>query len=573
MASRIPQAFIQELLSRVDLVELLGARLSLKKRGNNYLALCPFHQEKTPSFTVNPTKQFYYCFGCSAHGNALGFLMDFDKLSFPEAVTYLAERNGLTLPKETQSTHQPEYNFLQAVADFYHHKLSQSRLAAEYLNSRHINSAVIEKFSIGYAPSGNHLKTKFSDDLSQKKLLANGLCVAHNHTVRERFQNRIIFPIHNAVGDVIGFGGRSLSQNQLPKYMNSPETALFHKSEELFGLYEAKKMHGKLSQILVVEGYFDVVSLQQHNFPAVATLGTAISQQHLKKLSLYTDKIFFCFDGDSAGQKAADRALTHILSLLRDDLHLYFLILPEQEDPDSIIKKGGIALFEHYLKKALPLGEAFFLWLQRSYPITTADEKTVFAAQALKHLRKISSNVFKELMIKELSVRLGIPLEALRNQTADSLPQVAGKKPTSQVLPPAYAACAILIQHPTLASQLKTFPELDNLRLPGVSLLNQLIDFFQTKTDIAPGYLLECWPNVKERPLLARLASRWLPSPEASILLEELKGALNRLQEHHRDALINELIQKSRKGALSPKEREQLAWLLQHPALNPSNFT
>ncbi|MEK6771534.1 MAG: DNA primase, partial [Pseudomonadota bacterium] len=351
MAGRIPREFIDELLNRVDIVEVIDARVPLKKAGKDYKACCPFHDEKTPSFTVSQTKQFYHCFGCGKNGSAIGFLMDYENLSFPEAVTDLAQRVGLTVPTEASGTAAPDsgshalLDLLNEAGRFYRNQLRShpsAGKAIDYLKGRGLSGEITQSFGIGYAPEGwdNLTKVLGKDDPTRDQLVAAGLAAKkEGGGYYDRFRNRVIFPIHDHRGRIVGFGGRVMDPKDEPKYLNSPETALFHKGRELYGLFRARDAIKKSGRVLVVEGYMDVVALAQHGIDyAVATLGTAATRDHLDRLYRHAPEVVFCFDGDRAGREAAWRALETTLPLLHEGRQASFLFLPEGEDPDTLVR-------------------------------------------------------------------------------------------------------------------------------------------------------------------------------------------------------------------------------------------
>ncbi|PIE24859.1 MAG: DNA primase [Neptuniibacter caesariensis] len=429
MAGRIPQNFIDDLLARINIIDVLDGRVQkLKRTGKNYSGLCPFHKEKTPSFTANQEKQFYYCFGCGAGGNALGFLMDYENLSFPEAVEELAKIAGMEVPRE-DSPHQRErdlrlsklYELLKAASDYYEQQLKehQSRSdAVNYLKSRGLSGQAAKAFGIGFAPSGwdnirNHLGHN-SDDI--KLLEESGLLIYNEDrdSHYDRFRNRIMFPIRDQRGRVIGFGGRVLGDDK-PKYLNSPETPTFHKSKELYGLYEARKHSNKIDRLIIVEGYMDVVGLAQFGIHyAVATLGTATTSQHLERLFKIVPEVIFCFDGDNAGREAAMRALKTTLPVIEDGKEARFLFLPEGEDPDSLVRQEGQVAFEERISHSHPLSEFFFKCHSEGADLDSMDGRARFSTEVLPAINAMKPTLLQQMMLDKICELTHLSLEQIQ---------------------------------------------------------------------------------------------------------------------------------------------------------------
>lgn len=450
MAGLIPQSFIDDLLNRTDIVDVVSSRIQLKKTGKNYSACCPFHKEKTPSFTVSPDKQFYYCFGCGAGGNALGFVMDHDQLEFPQAIEELAKRAGMDVPREEsgrghkprQPVDSPLYPLLNAAAEHYRQALKshpQRRYAVDYLKGRGLTGEIARDFGLGFAPPGwdNLLKQLGSDALQQKAMIDAGLLIenAENGRRYDRFRDRIMFPIRDSRGRVIAFGGRVLGDDK-PKYLNSPETPVFHKGQELYGLYEARKHNRDLDEIMVVEGYMDVIALAQQGLRnAVATLGTATSEEHLKRLFRIVPSVLFCFDGDAAGRNAAWRALESTLPSLQDGRRARFLFLPEGEDPDTLVRAEGTDAFRARINQhAQPLADYFFQQLSEEADPRSLEGKAHLVTLAAPLIDKIPGNNLRALMRQRLSEITGLSGEAL-SQVASSprshAPSTTSQAPTS----------------------------------------------------------------------------------------------------------------------------------------------
>ena len=430
----IPNDFIQTLLSRVDIVEVVDRLVPLKKAGANYVACCPFHGEKTPSFTVSPTKQFYHCFGCGAHGTAIGFLMEYSQRSFPEAVEELARDAGLTVPrverpgeKEKREEAADLTEHLLVAAKFYRAKLKETPRAIAYLKGRGMTGSIAARYGIGYAPDAWQSLDAAFPDYNDPALEAAGLVTRGDGSKRyDRFRDRVMFPIHDARGRVVGFGGRVLDKGE-PKYLNSPETPVFSKGRELYGLFQARQAIRDTDRVIVVEGYMDVVALAQHDIGyAVATLGTSTTSVHVQKLFRLTDTVIFCFDGDDAGRKAAWRALENALPALADGKNARFLFLPDGEDPDDFVRKRGREGFERALRGAVPLSEFLLRELAAQHPPSSAEGRAALVAAARPYLAQIEAPVLAALLRRRLAELSGLPeseLRSLLGQRSDAGPR------------------------------------------------------------------------------------------------------------------------------------------------------
>ena len=435
----IPNDFIQTLLSRVDIVDVIDRRVPLKKAGANYQACCPFHNEKTPSFTVSPTKQFYHCFGCGAHGTAIGFLMEHAGQSFPEAVESLARDAGLEVPRverpgerEERKVSQDLNETLLVAAKFYRAQLKESPAAIAYLKRRGLTGVVAAHFGIGYAPSGWQNLAQPFPAYDDPALDATGLVIAGDNGKRyDRFRDRIMFPIHDSRGHVIGFGGRVLDSGE-PKYLNSPETAVFSKGRELYGLYLARSAIRDAGRVVVVEGYMDVVALAQHGIGyAVATLGTSTTAVHAQKLMRLSDTVVFCFDGDAAGRKAAWRALENVLAALVDGKEARFLFLPDGEDPDDFVRKRGKEAFERALHTATPLSEYLLAELAARHSPTTAEGRAAVVAAAKPYVAQIEAPILATLVRRQLAELADLPEAQLGSLVASPPAAAHGGRSTS----------------------------------------------------------------------------------------------------------------------------------------------
>ena len=408
MAGRIPDSFIDGLLARVDIVELIGSRVPLKRKGKEYTACCPFHDERTPSFYVSPTKQFYHCFGCGAHGTPIKFLMEYDRLEFVDAVEELAKRLGLEVPREAGGREAPRegqdlYAALDAAQKYFQRELANSEVAKRYLEKRGLDAATIEKFGIGWAPDGWNglIDALGKGDARRIDLLDKAGLLSKNDSGRtyDKFRARVMFPIHDRRGRVIAFGGRVIEKDDGPKYLNSPETVLFHKGRELYGLWHARQAHSKVPRLIVVEGYMDVVSLWQFGITtAVATLGTATTPDHAELLFRNAADVYFCFDGDAAGRRAAWKALESVLPRMTDGRQAFFLFLPEGEDPDTVVRSQGAAALDAALASAQPLSEFFFAQLASDVDLSSADGKSRLAERAKAYIARIPDGEFRDRM-------------------------------------------------------------------------------------------------------------------------------------------------------------------------------
>jgi len=462
MAGRIPQTFIDDLLDRVDIVDVVNGRVPLKKAGKNYKACCPFHDEKSPSFTVAQDKQFYYCFGCGAGGNALGFVMEFDRLDFLPAVEMLARNAGLEIPREAaqdpQISKQKDnlYSILTESDRYFRQQLrthAGAASAVDYLKARGLSGQVAAQYGMGYAPPGwdNLLKAVGTDEQRTALLNESGMLVIKPEEKKQYdfFRHRITFPIRDQRGRTVGFGGRVLDDSK-PKYLNSPETPVFSKGRELYGLYEARQKLKEIPCLIMVEGYMDVIALAQFEINnAVATLGTALTESHLQKIFRYTSEIVFCFDGDSAGRKAAARALDTALPEMRDGVSAKFLFLPDGEDPDTMVRQLGKQEFNQQIDRAQPLSEFLFEQLSDGIDSSTADGKARLSKVCAPQINRIPQGVFRQLMLEELSSRTGISAENLRDYVATHKPPAGRGSASQPAHQPAHQPAPRLASQPT----------------------------------------------------------------------------------------------------------------------------
>ena len=475
MAGLIPQSFIDDMLDRLDIVDVVDSRVKLRKTGKNYSACCPFHDEKTPSFTVSPEKQFYYCFGCGASGNALGFVMDYERLSFPEAVESLARLTGLEVPREVQTEAQEKreqekrsiYTLLEKADGFYQQQLRHhpsKHLAVNYLKNRGLDGKIAKTYGVGFAPPGwdNLLKTLATNDEDKHLLIEGGMLIHQEQEKKlyDRFRHRIMFPIRDTRGRVIGFGGRVLGDDK-PKYLNSPETPVFHKGQELYGLYEARLAYRELPRLLVVEGYMDVVSLAQFGIGyGVATLGTACGPDHLDRAFKYTNEVVFCFDGDKAGRSAAQRALEASIECMTDGRTVKFLFLPEGEDPDTLVRQIGPDKFERMIELAVPFEDYLFDAVAEGLNIRTMEGRATFSKRAAPLLERLPKGVFRELMFESLATRTGLNRNILQELVQEQ--QSKGEMQPLFVAPAAPTTPTKEETTPKVALPKKNTPEWDH---------------------------------------------------------------------------------------------------------------
>ncbi len=592
MPGRIPQNFIDELIARADIVEVIGSRVALKKAGREYKACCPFHNEKTASFWVSPDKQFYHCFGCGAHGTALGFLMQYDQLPFPEAVEDLAGRLGLTVPHEGAPVRAPVddlaplYALLERVAAFYAATLKASARGRGYAESRGLEPEIIERFQIGYAPDAwDELMRQFGGNAEQRRQLATAGLIIERSSGSEgfydRFRDRLMFPIRDSRGRVIAFGGRILDQGE-PKYLNSPETALFHKGKELYGLYEWRRSRQSSKRLLIVEGYMDTVRLHQAGISyAVATLGTATTPDHLRRAFRLVSELVFCFDGDRAGRAAAWRALQNVLPQVREGREIRFLFLPDGEDPDSLVGAEGREAFEARLRDALPLSEYLIAQLSAETDLTHADGKAHFVALARPLIEKIAPGVYHELLLERVGQAVGIssarlaqwlatpvggapPSQTARNTESrhDSRAPGVSRAPMERGGRGSLLtqAIALVLHAPSAAAAvpLEQRQALGGLTTPGVAVLRELLEEQLARPASSMAQTLERWRDRAEYRRLCELAASEPLVAEGAGAARELTQAIERLLDAQLRGRVGELIAKAREASLTAQEKQEL---------------
>lgn len=579
MAGRIPQQFIDDVLARVDIVDVIDARVPLRKAGREFTACCPFHSEKSPSFSVSPQKQFYHCFGCGAHGNALSFLMEFEHAGFIEAIEELASMAGLEVPREAdddapraREAAQGLYEILEQATKHYQQQLRrhpQAGRAVDYLKGRGLSGEIAREFELGYAPPGwdGLLSSLGKETALRERLFETGMLIKKDEGgYYDRFRDRVMFPIRDGRGRVIGFGGRVLG-NDTPKYLNSPETPVFHKGRELYGYYQARKSVRDLKRIVVVEGYMDVLALAQHDIRyCVATLGTATTQDHLERLFRAVDEVVFCFDGDRAGRAAAQRALENALPVMREGRQIRFMFLPEGEDPDTLVRKEGREAFEDRIGKAVTFSEFFYESLVKQVDISTMDGRAQLVELARPLLSRIAPGVLRHMMVMRLAQIAGIDADKVeywlngeRKPVESKPPQrKEGRHPRQSLV---RKALELLFHRPALATLAQNIERVRSLRHPGAALLCEVLELLQERPHLTVGGLLEHWRGREDWQHLSRLAQASLDIPQEA-LEDEFRGVVRRLDELFDEQRIEDLCDQERRGSLSEAEKGELNELL-----------
>ncbi|RUR09864.1 DNA primase [Legionella sp. km772] len=570
MSGLIPQPFIDELLSRTDLVELVDSYVPLKKRGSSHVACCPFHHEKSPSFNVVARKQYYHCFGCGASGNAISFVMNYLNHNFPEAIEILATRLGLTVPRdgnnEKNNAANDLYKLLAEISVYYQKKLKyEGQAAINYLKNRGLSGAIAKLYQLGFAPEGWHQLEK-TFNRARTELINTGMLIKTDEgKLYDRYRNRIMFPIHDRHGRIIGFGGRVLDASQKPKYLNSPETVIFQKSRELYGLHQLLSQQKNPEFIIVVEGYMDVIALAQHGISnAVATLGTATSIYHIQLLAKHCKQIVFCFDGDAAGKQAAWRGLESCLSHLGSGIDVRFMFLPDGHDPDSLVREEGKESFLERFKSTIPLHRLLFDTLAKEINLTNPAGKTQLINAAKPLLEKIEESPYKQLMLDDLSRLTHIDthrLSLLLNSTSSELKPIEQNSNIART--PLRIAIALLLQYPELyqpnAQKINLNLFNDHEHHIFLKLLLQLKGNPHANT----ASLIEAWRETPYFEAISKLAFWDHQVPEAELSKEFLDIVLF-LQKQNTELIIKQFITKSRQEGLSEGERINLQELLKN---------
>jgi DNA primase len=579
MAGLIPQDFIDDLVARADIVEVVGRRVQLRKAGREFKACCPFHDEKTPSFTVSPGKGFYHCFGCGAHGTAIGFLMEFDHMSFVEAVESLANSMGVEVPRNESDRPARRYDelfdLMSRVERFWQQGLRENPAAVDYLKQRGIDGSTAKRFGLGYAADAwSKVLDKFGTSQEAiDRLLAAGLVIRKdNGSHYDRFRDRVMFPIRDVRGRCIGFGGRAMGDGE-PKYLNSPETVLFHKGRELYGLYEARQALRQIDRFVVVEGYMDVVALARHGIDfSVATLGTATTEEHLNRLFRLTENIDFCFDGDRAGQQAAWRAMETALPHIREGRQVRFVFLPEGHDPDSYVNEHGSDAFIEALDNGVALSDYLITELSRQVDLETVDGRARLAELARPLITRIPQGVYRELLIDSLAQSVGLTpgkLERMLGHAQAPDPGRAGRRRMQRSRAAANSAgrpsvvrraITLLLNYPRAAADLDV-EKLAGVKRPGIELLRELIETAQQEPNITTAGLLERWRHDEQGRHLGKLAAIEVPGDDDFDPAAELADCLARLALAGRRERIDFLIEKQRVKPLDEAEIAELRQL------------
>ncbi|GIB95426.1 DNA primase [Vibrio cholerae] len=585
MAGHIPRSFIDDLLARLDIVDVIDARVKLKKKGKNYSACCPFHNEKTPSFSVSQEKQFYHCFGCGAHGNAIDFVMEYERMEFPEAIEELASTIGLEVQREERTPYSPFakntpavksedkrslYDLMGSIAQFYRQQLKvpANKHAIEYLKNRGLSGEIVQKFGIGYiADEWDLVRRNFGQQRSSEDMLVTAGMLIENDNGRryDRFRGRVMFPIRDRRGRVIGFGGR-ITEQGTPKYLNSPETPIFHKGKELYGLYEVLQAYREPPQILVVEGYMDVVALAQYGVDySVASLGTSTTGDHLQLLFRQTNHVICCYDGDRAGRDAARRAMENALEFLNANKILKVLFLPDGEDPDSFVRKYGKTKFEEEIENSQSLIDFLLTEIKKEAPDTDSKRwGTYVATNAAPLLNKTTDPSLKAYLWKELTLGTGwsdFQLQKFLNSLLTTNSNSQPSPHTAIKRTPMRDVIALLIQNPSYAELVPDLASVRHLMIPGLDTFSEVLEKCRQYPHITTGQLLEHWRDSKNETLLSRLASWEIPLVEDNqeeLFLDSLDKILAQCVEKQ----IENLQAKERSVGLSTEEKRELQDLI-----------
>lgn len=584
MSGRIPREFIDDIIARTDIVELIDGRVRLKKAGRNHQACCPFHDEKSPSFTVSQDKQFYHCFGCGAHGNVISFLMEFDRLEFPEAIEELAQYHSIEVPREKGGAPPPsaeqkqqkenDYELMEKVTKYFAQQLRvhpDKDKAVNYLKNRGLSGEIVKAFDMGYAPPewDSVLKTFGISPVYQEQLLDLKLITENDNRRRfDFFRDRIMFPIRDKRGRVIGFGGRVLEDGG-PKYLNSPETRIFHKGHELYGFYQAKQAHRNLPRVMIVEGYMDVVALGQFGIDyAVASLGTATTPEHIQMLFRATSEVVCCYDGDRAGREAAWRALENALPFLKDGVEMKFLFLPDGEDPDTLVRKIGKETFEEKLKNdAVPLSKFFFDNLLQRHHVGSNEGKAALKTEAMPLIEQIIGENIRDSLLSDLSNHMGDQNKhKYERDVAQANQRKAPNKldfntPNKSTISPIRMMIRLLLDDPSLAKKCSAADPtpLASIEVPGITMLIELYQFCLNKPQANTAQVLEHFRHHPKSPQLAKLLMWEYAEQNQTAVFED---SFAKLLDLHLQSRMDELFSKSRVSKLTDTEKQELNLLV-----------
>jgi DNA primase len=584
----IPREFIQSLLGRVDIVDVVDRYVKLKKAGANFQACCPFHNEKTPSFTVSPSKQFYHCFGCGAHGNAVGFLMEYSGLAYPEAIRALAETVGMEVPETRAPVDRAKAAQATSLASrmmeafvYYRAQLKSSREAIEYLKGRGLSGEIAARYGLGYAPEGWQNLDGIFDDYATGPLKDTGLVIdsepdeEHGKKSRryDRFRHRVMFPILDARGNVIGFGGRVIGAGE-PKYLNSPETPLFEKGRELYGLYQARRAIRDRNQVIVVEGYMDVVALAQHGVEnAVATLGTATTPMHVGKLLKMADNVVFCFDGDAAGRKAAWRALEVSLPVLTDGKVVSFLFLPVEDDPDTFVRREGREAFQKAVDEAKPLSQFLFSELASRVDMTTDEGRARFLTQAKPLISQVEAPALAAMLRRRVAELARLDAAELERLVPGPAPFAPAGSPRRPAPPPRATRKPFATLQAQLLGRVLAKPEIalevpdeiTDRSTPTGAALAEAVAFFRREPGATLGQASAYFEGSEHQLVISEALSQPLlneaDSPDFDLVAEGL-GLIAKLQAERRDRRGAELSRLVENGTATPQQRAEYDALL-----------
>jgi DNA primase len=563
MSGRIPEDFIDAVLARTDIVDVIGGRVPLKRGGRELIGRCPFHEEKTPSFTVSPQKQFYHCFGCGAHGSAIGFLMAIDRLEFPEAVADLAQRLGMALPQhamDSSGTGPPVtglYDALRAASSFYQKQLRQhpaGTSAKDYLKDRGLDGSTAARFHLGFAADEwDNLRRALGEQFSGDLLRQAGLLAGDKEPGYDRFRGRVMFPIEDRRGRVLGFGARILGEGE-PKYLNSPETPVFHKGRELYGLPNVLRHARNPDTLIVVEGYMDVVMLAQHGIDnAVAVLGTALTTEHLRAAFRVSSRLVLCFDGDNAGRRAAERALENAFPELSDGRDVRLLFLPEGEDPDSLVRRIGGTAFLEFVAAATPVSRHLIDRLLAVVDLTTVEGRARLGALAKPMLAKLPSGTYRELLGDEIGKLAGRPVKPMATPFRPTRPPPSGRRPSL-----VQRAVLLLAHYPELAVELGDLAALVNVSEPGMDILLRLIETIRSLPQPRLDRLLEQLRDSDDGAALSRVLAGNELVPDAAIAERELRDIVSRFAPQAKNNRLAELLHGATPSQLDPTQRAEV---------------